>query len=89
MHLLRSKKNVIVPINWIKGAEDQWDKFVNYGVNSNQKFICFFTMAHDSMDENGKPYIDYPPNFQASMQIDFPEEGCYFAKILKFKCKYK
>lgn len=87
-----NRKYFIVPSSWIKEIDSNWQKFINNGVNTNQVFTVFYSESRDAMDEHGKPNSDYAAKFSDEMK-KFPEEGCYFANILKyfgkFSCTYK
>lgn len=86
--LRKSKKNVIVPLEWVDDDEDQLEKFMNYGINSNQAFRCFYSEKSAMFDRNGIPKA-FVPNFE-EYPVDgsvFPNDGCYMGKIIKFKSK--
>lgn len=86
VYLKKPKKNVIIPLEWVDNDEAQLEKFMNYGINSNQGFRCFYTEKPAAIDRNGVPKA-FHPNFD-KYPIDgavFPNDGCYIGKIIKFK----
>lgn len=81
IYLLKVKKFVVIPINWVKEYEKHWHKFINYGINSGQSYLVYYTEKAESKNENGEPYG--MPNFFLSLNKIFPNEGCYLdRKIL-------
>lgn len=74
-------KNIIIPSHWLDADEKQIEKFINYGLNHNQKYRCYYNVNKN---------FDFEPNFDdfPIENILFPNEGCYIAKIIKFKSKY-
>lgn len=38
----KSKKNRVVPATWIKGLADQIEKFLNYRINTAQRFLIYY-----------------------------------------------
>lgn len=81
--LVEPKINVVIPKSWILDVEDNWEKFVNKGLNSTQKFLCFWSEAeHAQID--GKPNPNFKPQFNNVNHV-FPAEGCYFGKLVHFK----
>lgn len=79
VYLIESKRNCILPVHWVDGNENQLEKFFNYGINNNQKYRCYFN--------NNRNIFDIQPNFDDFPigNSNFPEEGCYVGKIIKFK----
>lgn len=79
--LREERVNVIIPINWIDADAAQIEKFLNYGVNRNQRYRCYY---------NENDNFDFHPNFD-NFPIGnavYPDEGCYIGHLLKFKRKY-
>lgn len=76
------KKNVVIPTHWIDADESHIEKFMNYGVNRNQKYRCYY-------NEN-RELVDFRPKFDGFPigNSVFPNEGCYIGKIVVFKRKY-
>lgn len=77
------RKNCIVPSSWINEININWQKFVNNGLNSNQMFSVFYSANAEALDKNGAPNPNFVPTFSNEIK-EFPEEGCYFGKILKY-----
>lgn len=67
---------VIVPQVWILDIERHWEKFVNFSMNKNQKFLCFY-----SVDMNAAP------DFTTAKIRNFPATGLYEANLLYYKGK--
>lgn len=87
--IVGSNKLVVVPINWIMDINRNWEKFTNYGLNTNQKFVCYWSSRDDACDENVVPNNKFAPNFDANMADHFPcIDGCFNVKLIKFKGKY-
>lgn len=85
VYLVRFKRNIIVPQNWILRIQDHWEKFINNGLNKNQKFVCFWTDNQMAFDENGTPLENFEPNFDASLCDVFPGEGFYIVNLRAFR----
>lgn len=85
VYLIHQKRNVVIPQNWIRDVENHIEKFMNYGVNSNQIFVCFYTNNVAAVDSNGAIRLDFPANFQARFFAKFPSEGLYLCQIKKFR----
>lgn len=84
--LLGPKENVVVPDIWIQGCGQQWEKFINRGLNQTQKYRIFYSEDPLAMDD-GRPNNEYAPNFALDAD-DFPSKGCYTGKIIKFFRKF-
>lgn len=84
--LVEPKINVVIPKTWIMDIEENWEKFVNKGLNSTQKFLCFWSEEkHAQID--GKPNQNFKPQFNNDVNHVFPSEGCYLGKLVHFKSK--
>lgn len=85
VNIARSKENIVLPAKWIHKIEDQLEKFINNGANSNQPHLCFWTdntAAYDGGIPNGR----YEPNFHANVVQSLPTtDGCFEAYIVKYK----
>lgn len=89
VYLLQPEQNVVIPINWVQDIDKQWEKFVNYGLNSTQKYMCYWSNEKEAVDENGMPNSAFKANFHTGQSVNqFPEPGCYIGRILKFKREY-
>lgn len=78
-----SKEYHIIPSTWVDEINTNWQKFVNNGLNSNQKYTFFYSERQDALNDKGEPNIDYVPNFTREIRL-FPEEGCYYGNIVKY-----
>lgn len=58
---------------------------MNYGVNSNQNFLVFWTNDPRAFGIDGIPHSHVIPNEAAVCRDDFPQEGWYKCRIVKFK----
>lgn len=87
VYLLEPKQHVVIPSYWIYDEEgDLWDKFVNTGLNSSQKYLCYWASADNSNEGLGAPNDFVEANFDASRSARFPvNEGTYLCRIIKFK----
>lgn len=78
---------VIIPKTWIRGIDDQWEKFINNSLNRNQTFLCYYSAR--AIDVEGRPDADVLPVFQIPVNANFPGDGCYYGKLISYKGKYK
>lgn len=81
------KKNVILPAKWIENIGDHTEKFFNYGLNTSQRYLCFYTNNPDAFDEKNCPRADWPANFNLAMRSDFKFDGCFRGKLKKAMSK--
>lgn len=81
---LQPSVHVIIPKTWIQGIDDHWEKFVNFSLNHNQTFRCFYSQELNALDVQGQPNVNFVPNFELDL-AEFPNEGCYFGKLIFFK----
>lgn len=84
IQLTKSKKHVVVPVNWIKDHRAQLKKYINYGLNCNVELLVFYSPPVLERIRNGVCAFDYPPNFKASLSIEYPADGCYFGRPIKY-----
>lgn len=87
VYLVKPRKNVIIPASWLDANYEQVDKFMFHGVNTNQRFRCFFN--DELRDGDGVPTASYHPEFDKFKTDEsiFPADGCYVAKLVKFNCE--
>lgn len=83
--IFQTKNYIVVPATWLIELSAHTEKFMNYGVNSNQTFRVFYTTNVDAFDANGVPRATFEPNRNASNHSQFPNEGLYKCKITKYK----
>lgn len=76
-----SKKNIIVPENFIYGLDVE--KLKNVGRNANHKYKIFW--SESAINENGVPNAEYLPNFDLPKCTVFPpiDEACYIGQTRK------
>lgn len=78
--LTKNREYVVIPTKWIKGDEnDLWKKFINLGLNSVQTHLCFYSETL---------YFSLKPNFGAARVVNFPEDGIYTCRIVRFECEF-
>lgn len=83
VYLLNDRINIIVPKTWIRDSDEQMEKFVNRGLNSNQKILCFWSQNPFAFDSNGRPKMEFFPNSN-KQATNFPEEGWHLCKLKRF-----
>lgn len=93
--LLNPEVNVVVPVEWVYKIGEQWRKFINRGLNTNQVHRVFYTenpsaymndQASNQVD--GEPIANYE-NLDFGLDADtFPDEGCYKGNLIKYFGKY-
>lgn len=79
VYLIDARVYLVIPINWLRdGSTRILEKFVDYGLNSNQKHICFWS-----------PNIEAVASFNRGIRMEFPCEdeigANYYCFVLKFK----
>lgn len=79
-----ARENAIFPINWIKDSRTELVKYVNCGLNTNQKLLAYFSQTRFIEIQNGANPLNFTPNFNLSMNIQFPGDGCYL--VLQKMC---
>lgn len=89
VYLLKDKINIIVPQTWIKDINDHIEKFINSGLNSSQKFLCFWTESPHAFDENGRPKLNFEPDSNAEIADRFPHTGWHICKLKKCRGNVK
>lgn len=89
VYIRKLQKNVVLPATWIRDIDDHLEKFINYGINSSQKFLCYYTNNEAAFDDEMHSHPDFKPNFAARMideiDTDGQYDGCFIAKLKKFK----
>lgn len=81
VYLIHPRKYIVVPCHWVRDGETTvLEKFVDRGLNSNQKHLVFWSRERGHVQ----------PNFSANIANEFPcreLEACFMCFILKYKCK--
>lgn len=85
VYILNANTHVIIPKRWIYDIDRHWEKFINFSLNRNQTFLVFYSENTDAMDKQGRPNVDFAPDFNLGTNVAFPENGCYLAKLCRFK----
>lgn len=83
VYLIDARVYLVIPINWLRdGSARVLEKFVDYGLNPNQKHICFWS-----------PNIEADASFNRGIQTEFPCEdqidANYYCFVLKFKSEFR
>lgn len=90
VYLCEPQKYAVIPLRWIYDPEnDIWDRFMNKGLNSSQKYKCYWRSENNSEEFGcGSPDNIVNPNFTAALATQFPcNEGTFICRIIKFACK--
>lgn len=91
VYLSALKKNVVLPVSWIHGIENHFEKFMNKSINSSQRFLCYYTTNDDAFVD-GSPNEDYQPDFNSAVineaNADETFDGCFYGKLKQFKREY-
>lgn len=77
--LIRSKKTVVVPEEWVQELSNA--KLKNNGKNSYQDFLVFWSAT------DGKPNYLLQPNFNAPLDHEYHanvNEVCYIGRVKRF-----
>lgn len=84
--IVNSNQVIVVPKNWIYEIDDNWEKFMNNGLNTTQTFLCYWSSQDGALGEDGVPNHKHKPNFDVNIENNFPcIEGCFHIKLLKYK----
>lgn len=78
-----SKTRAIIPVNWVLGINEQWEKFINLSMNHNQKFVCFYSERDEIMRD-----LNFVPDFDNLEFVEFPNEGLYDIKLIFYAGEY-
>lgn len=70
VYFIRAEKYLVIPKHWIYQHEIALQKFINYSLNSNQKFMCYYAQ---SVEESR--LSQHAPNFLAPFVHKFPFNG--------------
>lgn len=84
------KRNVIIPIEWINDVGNHLEKFINNGLNKNQRFLCYYTtkaaaFIGDQPDKNHAPNFGLALVTKTDQNTDF--DGCFFGLLVHFHRK--
>lgn len=87
-YIVLARTHAVVPAHWLKDYERQMAKYVNLGLNRNQKLLAYYSQKQIDEIESGRSALDlaldYPPNFRLNMGAVFPADGCY--EVILYKC---
>lgn len=86
VYFIDAEQYLVIPKRWIFDYKIAIQKFMNYSLNCNQKFMCYFAK---NVDQNR--LLQHAPNFHASYVYEFPfhaEEGRFKGLMKRFFCKY-
>lgn len=89
VYLLDADKNIVIPCTWIRNGKQVLRKFVNYGLNTSQTHLCFWSAHADAKTHDGRPSFNFQPKFDLQMKAEFPcAEGTFRCRVLKFTSEY-
>lgn len=83
VYLIRAREIVVVPDNWVQDLNKA--KLKNYGANSNQNFLLYWSA------KDGKANLSAQPNFDAKVGTEYRDtidEICYYCRIKKLFGEY-
>lgn len=78
------RKNALFPANWLKGHRQLLEKFVNNSLNKNQLLLAYYSQEQLDQIENGRSPVDFRPDFQLNINVEFPATGCYHVLPKRF-----
>lgn len=86
VYLIEPKRYAVIPCYWIYDEDGElYNKFMNTGLNSSQKYLCYWSSANNSVEYSGAP-DDFEPNFNAARSTLFPvDEGTFPCRIAYFR----
>lgn len=82
------QKHLIVPDRWIQ--DNNFEKHVHHGLNTNQLYRCFYTSKAEAFDGNGEPKREYPVNHRLDLiTADVAPQGDFnvLCQLRRFFCK--
>lgn len=76
-----ANEHLIVPVEWIKDYTIALEKFINYSINSNQKYLCFYNSSENAVFNHADD-----ADFSAPLQNTTVGSGkmCLYVKIKKY-----
>lgn len=87
IYIVSADEFVVIPENWIWQFEPQKEKFLNNGLNRNQRHVCFWTDNPAARNPNGTIKLDFDPRLSHYLNIGFnnlfPDDGCYLCLIVR------
>lgn len=78
------KQIFVLPGSWIQDIEIHAEKFLNYGMNTTQSFLCFYTTNPQAFENNKCPKTDWPVNFNLKISHSLESDSCFIGKLLKY-----
>lgn len=89
VHIISARKKAVVPSHWIKDVETQLPKYINNSINRAQVVMVYYSQPAIDAMRRGEPAIHFQPNFRFSpLNAEFPNMGCYIAKLCKSFCTF-
>lgn len=83
-YVVLARQNVILPVHWLNDHNLLMVKYINQRLNSNQKVLAYYSQNEFNEIECGRSPKDFQPKFGLSMNVTFPDDGCYY--VLPKKC---
>lgn len=87
VYLCAAKKYAVIPPHWLADGRNVWAKFVNYGLNPNQTYLCYYKRKNGHFDEDDGADFEHLPRFSLSLADEHPPvllEANYHCKIVKY-----
>lgn len=78
--------NVVIPAEWIYDIENHFEKFINFSLNSNQWFLCYYTTKPNAFSDDHRPDENIVPDFRLNLitEINAGDEfnGVFFGRLV-------
>lgn len=76
-YIVLARQNAIFPVHWLKDHELLMVKYINQRLNSNQKVLAYYLQNESDQIENGRPPMDFQPNFGPNSVLLMVATSCY------------
>lgn len=90
MYLPTLKENVIIPVEWINDVGQHLEKFINNGLNKNQRYLLYYT-TKEAAFIGDRPDKNYSPDFNRALVTKVNRngefDGCFFGFLVHFHRK--
>lgn len=68
VYLVDADDFIVIPCTWIRDDARMLEKFVNYGLNTAQTHLCFWSTNADAITQNGQPNFRLHTEFRFRSQ---------------------
>lgn len=85
--LCAAEKYVVIPPHWVLDGRNVWAKFVNYGLNSNQTYLCYYKRRNGNFSEDDGADFQNLPRFSLDIVDEYPSallEANFRCKIMRY-----